>query len=161
MIQHKRVMYEEDLHKIFFNYPNLIVNDNLIVKTVHEFILDANSIVDIYIETDKELNFCEIKIHKLKEVDLYQAIRYLNYLKNHRKEVGNKIISVILIGMSISEHLKETARHKGIIIKIIGIDIPEQIKICKNCRKAYDSINLSCLFCNSTELIEVISLKNI
>lgn len=160
MIRRKKVMYEEDLHEIFYRYPYLIVNKpNSIIETIHEYELDSDSIPDIYIETEAKRYYCEIKIGKLKEKDLYQAIRYLNTLQNFNEKQKNNNISVILVGKDISNQLKEKAKRRGIKIMIIGKDIPETIKICKKCRKAFDSKNSKCLHCNSKEILEIITLK--
>ena len=160
MIRKKKVMYEEDLHEIFYRCPYLIINNpDSIIKTIHEYQLDSNSIPDIYIETVTERYFCEVKITKLKEKDLYQAIRYLNTIQSFKGKQNEKNFSVILIGMNISNQLKEKARKKNIKTMIIGNEIPDSIKICKNCRKAYDYKNTNCLFCESKELLEIINLK--
>ena len=160
MTRRKKVMYEEDLHKIFYRNPYLIVNNpDSIIKTIHEYQLDTNSIPDIYIETVTERYFCEVKITKLKEKDLYQAIRYLNTIQSFKGKQNEKNFSVILIGMNISNQLKENARKKNIKTMIIGNEIPDSIKICKKCRKAYGYKNTKCLFCKSTELLEIINLK--
>ena len=160
MTRRKKVMYEEDLHEIFYRYPYLIVNEpNSIIEAIHEYELDSDSIPDIYIETEAKRYYCEIKIGKLKEKDLYQAIRYLNTLQNFNEKQRNNNISVILVGKDISNQLKEKAKRKGIKIMIIGKDIPESIKICKKCRKAFDFNNSNCPFCKSNEIFEIITLK--
>lgn len=160
MIRRKKIMYEEDLHEVFYRYPYLIVNEpNSIIKTIHEYELDSNSIPDIYIETKTKKYYCEVKIGKLKEKDLYQAIRYFNTSQVLTKNHENIKFSVILIGMNISNQLKEKATKKGIKTMIIGKDIPESIKICKKCRKAFDFIKKHCSFCNSSEILEIINLK--
>lgn len=160
MIRQKKIMYEEDLHEIFYRYPYLIVNEpNSIIKTIHEYELDTNSIPDIYIETKTKKYYCEVKIGKLKEKDLYQAIRYLNTIQISNENYQNKEYYVILIGMSISNYLEEKAKRKGIKIMVIGKDIPDSIKICKKCRKAFDYKNINCVFCNSQEIFEIITLK--
>ena len=160
MTRRRKVMYEEDLHKIFYKFPYLIVNEpKSIKKTIHEYELDSNSIPDIYIETEFKRYYCEIKIGKLKEKDLYQAIRYLNTLKEVNEKQRETNISVVLIGMNTTDQLKEKAKSFGIKIMIIGKDIPESIKICKKCRKAYDFNSSSCLFCKSNEIFEILTLK--
>jgi len=160
MIRRKKIMYEEDLHDIFYRYPYLIVNEpNSIINTIHEYKLDSNSIPDIYIETDKERYYCEVKVGQLKEKDLYQAIRYFNTIQVLTENHKNIKFSVVLIGMNISNQLKEKATQKGIKTMIIGKDIPESIKICKKCRKAFDFIKTNCIFCNSGEILEIINLK--
>ena len=160
MIRKKKVMYEEDLHEIFFKFPYLIIIDpNSIINTIHEYKLDSNSIPDIYIETDNKKFYCEVKLGKLKEKDLYQAIRYLNTIVDNIKLNENKEICVILIGMNISNKLKNKAEKQNIKIKIIGKEIPGTIKICKKCRKAYNSKHLKCLFCNSKDILEIVNLK--
>ena len=121
--------------------------------------LDSDSIPDIYIETDKERYYCEIKIGKLTEKDLFQAMRYLNAVHNSIEKYEKKEYSVILIGMNISSQLEEKAKRKRIKIMIIGKDISGVIKICKKCRKAFDSKNSKCIFCNSKEILEIITLE--
>ena len=153
-------MYEEDLHKIFKRYPYLIVNEpKSIIRTIHEYELDSNSIPDIYIETNNRKFYCEIKISKLKERDLYQAIRYLNTIENNLKSGKARDFSVILIGMRISNQLRIKANQNGIIIKLIGTDIPDSIKICKKCRKAYNARHFNCDYCSSNEILEIIIIK--
>ena len=160
MIRRKKIMYEEDLHKIFYRYPYLIVNEpNSIIRTIHEYELDSNSIPDIYIETNNRKYYCEIKISKLKEKDLYQAIRYLNTIENNLKSGKDRDFSVILIGMRISNQLRNKANQNSIIIKLIGTEIPDSIKICKKCRKAYNSRHFKCDYCSSNEVLEIITLK--
>ena len=62
MIRKKKIMYEEDLHEIFYKFPYLIINEpESIIKTIHEYELNSNSIPDIYIETNSEKFYCEIK----------------------------------------------------------------------------------------------------
>ena len=160
MIPRKRIMFEEDLHEIFYKFPYLITNEsNSIINTIHEYKLNSDSIPDIYIEEINKKTYCEIKITKLNEKDLYQAMRYLNALNINRNEIQNEGLSVVLIGMKVSNQLKKKASEKGIEIKIIGESIPEVIKICKYCRKAYDFKYLTCNFCNSDELFEIVTLK--
>jgi len=163
MIKRKKVIYEEDLHDIFYRFPYLIIDKPVsIINTIHEYKLDSNSIPDIYIETLYEKYYCEVKLRYLKEIDLYQAIRYLNTIKTHieiSKIKNHKKSLVLLIGMNISSNLENDAKKKSILVKIIGRNIPESIKICKYCRKAYDSKEICCNFCNSEEYLEVITLK--
>ncbi len=163
MIKHKKVMFEEDLHKIFYRFPYLLIDKPVsIINTIHEYKLDSNSIPDIYIETLNEKYYCEIKLGHLREPDLYQAIRYLNTVKAHieiSKVKDHKKILILLIGMKISSHLEFDAEKKKILVKIVGRNIPESIKICKTCRRAYDSKENYCNFCNSEEYLEVITLK--
>ncbi|MFX1392203.1 MAG: PD-(D/E)XK nuclease family protein [Promethearchaeota archaeon] len=160
MIRKKKVMFEEDLHDVFYRYPYLIINEpNSIIETIHEYELDSNSILDIYIETKTKKIYCEVKITKLKEKDLYQALRYLNAIHNNIEENEKKDIVVILIGMKSSNNLRETANRRGIKIMVISNEIPDSIKICKKCRKAYNSRFLKCSFCDSTEIFEIITLK--
>ena len=160
MIRKKKVMYEEDLHEIFFKFPYLIINDpNSIINTIHEYKLDSNSIPDIYIETDNKEFYCEVKLGKLKEKDLYQAIRYLNTVVDNIELNENKEICVILIGMNITKKLKNKAEKQNIKVKIIGKEIPGTIKICKKCRKAYNSKHVKCLFCDSKDILEIVNLK--
>ncbi len=159
MIRKKKILYEEDLHDIFQKHPYLIINEpNSIIKTIHEYELDSISIPDIYIETIDKKIYCEVKITKINEGHLYQAIRYLNTVLNNIEENENKEISVILIGMKISDQLKGKAKKRGIKIMIMGKEIPGTIKICKKCRKAYDSKYLNCLICGSEEILEIITL---
>ena len=163
MIRQKKIMYEEDLHEIFFRYPYLIIDEPAsIINTIHEYKLDSSSIPDIYIETKNEKYYCEVKLGKLKEKDLYQAIRYFNTINGNiekNKIKDDKEFSVILIGMNISNQLENKAEKKNIHVKIIGRNILESIKICKTCRKAYDSKELKCIFCKSEEVLEIITLK--
>lgn len=156
----KKVMFEEDLHEIFYRYPYLIINETeSIIKTIHEYILDSNSIPDIYIETETKRYYCEIKLGNLKEKHLYQAIRYFNTIQSLDEKQEFKNFSIILIGMHISSYLEEKAYNRGIKIMIIGKDIPKSIKICKKCRKAFDFNNSNCPFCKTNEIIEIITLK--
>ncbi len=164
MIRRKKVMFEEDLHEIFYRFPYLIVNKTAsIINTIHEYRLDSASIPDIYIETLFKKYYCEVKLGNLKEIDLYQAIRYSNTIKtqidNHEIQEDSKKSIIILIGINISSNLEDMAKKKDISVKIIGRNIPESITICKNCRKAYDSKVFCCSFCNSNEILEVITLK--
>ena len=116
MIRQKKIMYEEDLHEIFFRYPYLIINEPAsIINTIHEYKLDSSSIPDIYIETKNEKYYCEVKLGKLKEKDLYQAIRYFNTINGNiekNKIKDDKEFSVILIGMNISNQLENKAEKK-------------------------------------------------
>ena len=163
MIQRKKVMYEEDLHNIFYRFPYLLIDKPVsIINIIHEYKLDSNSIPDIYIETLHEKYYCEIKLGVLKEIDLYQAIRYLNTVKalsEINKIKDQKKSLVLLIGMNISSHLEHDAEKKSILVKIVGRNIPGSINICKKCRKAYDSKEFCCNFCNSEDYLEVITLK--
>jgi hypothetical protein len=156
-------MYEEDLHEIFYRFPYLLIDKPVsIINTIHEYKLDSDSIPDIYIETLYEKYYCEIKLGALKEIDLYQAIRYLNTIKAQieiSKNKDHKNFLVLLIGMNISGHLEYDAKKKSILVKIVGRNLPESIKICKICRKAYDSKEIRCNFCNSEDFLEVITLK--
>ncbi len=137
----------------------MLSSSDKINKVIHEYRLDSNSIPDIYIETDNEIFFCEIKLNKITEDSVYQAIRYFNTIENNFKnqKIGKKF-NVYLIGKQISDQLRFLAEKNGITIKIIGKDMDESIKICKNCRKAYSSRELKCSFCNSEEVMKIINL---
>ena len=83
----------------------------------------------------------------------------MNTIHNKIDKNEEKETSVILIGMNISNQLRKKANRKEIKIKIIGKEIPDLIKICKRCRKAYDSKYLLCSFCDSKKILEIITLK--
>ncbi|MGQ4874629.1 MAG: hypothetical protein ACP6IY_11225 [Promethearchaeia archaeon] len=166
MTNRKKVIHEEDLHTFFFKYPHIIIEnldikDHKVLNKIHEYKLNKSSIPDIYIETSELEIFCEIKFGKLKEKDLYQAIRYFNEIEimKNDKRLNDKKFMVFLIGNDISSQLRNKAIQNKIQIKIIGKDLPDYIKICKNCRKAYDARLNKCIFCSSTGILEFINLK--
>lgn len=165
MIHRKKVLYEEDLHELFYRFPYFLVDKpDSIINTIHEYKLNSDSIPDIYIETINENHYFEIKLGALKEIDLYQAIRYLNFLEirsTKRKSEVHKENFVYLVGLKISRNLENKAIKKGIHVKIIGREIPESIIICKDCRRAYDFKRKVCNFCDSVKQLEIINLKYI
>ena len=155
----KKITFEEDLHDFFYQNPYLLVDNNeSIIDVIHEYRLDSNSTVDIYIETITKKFYCEIKLGKIKESHLYQAVRYYNTIQ--QKNNGSKIkkFVVLLIGHQISKELCEKASKYLINVKIIGKDVPKSIKICKKCRKCYNSLSKKCIFCNSNKVLEIINL---
>lgn len=160
MIKRRKVMFEEDLHDIFVEHPYLLVDEKPIIKIVHEYKLNENSIPDIMIKTGANAYFFEVKNSKLNESHLFQAQRYQNYLKDNEDCPDYKNYLVTLIGTGISDILTKKAEKHGIKIKTIGKSIPKQLKICRNCRKAYDSVLPKCFYCSSQEILEIITLKD-
>ena len=150
----KKILDEESLHELFFQHPHLLVGiDETIVEKHHEFVIDQDSIVDLYIITDTAEYIIEIKDEKIKRKDVVQALRY-KFKLSERKN-----LKVFIVGYGISRDAFEYAKQQNIHVKIIGTNIPMLLSICNYCRKAYDAKRSECPYCKHTSRLAIIDLQ--
>ena len=152
----KKMLDEEDLHELFFQHPHLLIGVNeTIVEKQHEFMIDKDSIADLYIRTDTSEYVVEIKDRRIKRRDVMQALRYKLKLR------GRKNLKVLIVGCSVSHDAFEYAKQQNIYVRIIGTDIPLLLSICNYCRKAYDARRPKCPYCSCTRRLAIIDLRNL
>ncbi|MHA1609425.1 MAG: endonuclease NucS domain-containing protein [Candidatus Njordarchaeales archaeon] len=149
----RRILAEEDLHKLFFEHPYLLINTTgeEILEIEHEYLISPNSIVDLYIKTNVTTYLVEIKDEKITKRDVMQALKY-------KLEFDRGYSKVIIVGYGISQEAYELAQKRGIQIMIIGREIPSKLKVCDNCRKAYNANEPICPYCNNSSVMETILL---
>ncbi|MHA1664431.1 MAG: hypothetical protein ACTSVW_01190 [Candidatus Njordarchaeales archaeon] len=151
-MRRKKILDEEDLHKIVMDYPEIFIGDNNIIDIQHEVWKSDRSRIDIIITTKRAKYILEIKNRKIKYEDILQLKRYLIDIKAREDFIA------ILIGREIKDNLRDFANKLGIKVLIIGKDVPEKLKVCGICKKAY-SYNLNkCPKCNSANIQLIIEL---
>jgi len=150
----KKILDEEDLHELFFQHPHLLIGiGETIVEKHHEFMIDQDSIADLYIKTNTGEYVVEIKDEKIKRKDVVQALRYKLKLSKRRN------LKVFIVGYDISHDAFEYAKQLNIHVKIVGKNIPILLSVCNYCRKAYDANKSECPYCNHTSRLAIIDLR--
>jgi len=148
---------EYDIHSIIKIHPyilGILGEDYKNLHLKHEKVYDDRRRADFIFSNDRISIVVEVKIGKID----YQTLKQLlHYLSKEEKENPNKRLLGIIVGHRIDDKrkLNDKIKRSGyeIQIKILGRDIPSEIKLCTNCRKINALWSSSCRYCGSTEFI--------
>jgi RecB family endonuclease NucS len=142
--KHERVI--EDL---LFDYPYLI--DNELSNPQRQIRLNAESRGDLLFFLPKRVVVAEIKRGPVNVAAFKQICRYLELLrKDHPHRIHGYLIGT-LITPAARTMIKRT--HWKIKFRALGYDIPNDVVICRKCRRARDEKLPRCPADRSRELL--------
>ena len=146
---------EYDIHDIIRIHPYILGEEFEGLYVKHEKIYADRKRADFVFSNDNISIVTEIKIGNVDVQTLEQAIHYLN---EEKKENPHKQLLGILVGRRVvkKQELEEKMKNSGYEFKIKFLDkeIPTDIKLCDNCRKANTLWASTCKFCRSKKFIK-------
>lgn len=152
-----RPKHEFDVHVIIKRYPYFLGREFANMKLTHERIYPDRTRADFTFSNKERVVVVEVKKGMIDIAMLNQANNYLDKEKNQNPR---KNLEGLLVGLPSNDpELKKriNANNYPISEKLIGIDVPSdvrQIKICANCRKANWQHETSCEYCGSQGFIK-------
>lgn len=145
---------EYDIHDIIRIHPYILGEEVEGLYLKHEKIYEDRSRSDFVFSNSLVSIVIEVKRGNMDVQTLEQAIRYLD---NEKDEDPHKKLLGILIGHRIvnKQQFEEKMKNSGYEFKIKFLDkeIPTEIKLCDNCRKANTLWIPVCKFCGSKKFI--------
>jgi len=145
---------EYDIHDIIRIHPYILGEEFEGLSITHEKIYDDRTRSDFVFSNGHISIVAEVKIGNIDVQTLEQAIHYLD--KEKKKNPHKKLLG-ILIGRRIvnKQELEEKMKNSGYEFKIKFLDkeVPTEIKLCDNCRKANTLWIPICKFCGSKKFI--------
>jgi len=143
---------EYDIHEIIKNYPYLLGNELENLNLKHERIYEDRTRADFVFANNDRAVVVEIKKGR---IDTRMLVQALHYLDNEKMENPAKKLKGMLVGRYVSNTLKNEIGKSDykFEIKILGIDVPTNIKICDKCRRANVLSNSTCKYCGSRKFI--------
>ena len=127
----RRSQLERVLEDLYHAYPYLI--DPALGRARRQVFLDARSRCDLFFELDGTAWVVEIKRYTAGLPALRQLIRYLDHFKKTHPAVRGTLVAADFLP-SVARRLK-TVRHP-IELKRLRIDVPVEIRVCRQCRRA-------------------------
>ena len=103
----------------------------------------------IYFKPD-EITVIELKREVIKKIDVSQLTEYVDRVKDTFPECN---VYGIIAGQEINNENKHSLTIRGFKFKKYFRDIPLQLKLCLNCRKAVGINEDKCKWCDYEEFI--------
>ncbi|MHA1381484.1 MAG: endonuclease NucS domain-containing protein [Candidatus Helarchaeota archaeon] len=143
---------ENDIQFLYQTHPYLIDPRFSRENIQYQYPLPSG-FADIVAFLETTIIVVELKINKIIPQDILQLNGYMEDLQ---KKFPKKEISGMIIGKkpTRSKEFLVNSLNFHVDFKILGVDIPIKIKICKNCRKANHNKNVKCVFCSTSDWLE-------
>lgn len=108
--------------------------------------------IDLIYFKENEIVIIELKKDKVLKKHIQQLVEYVEQLKimypKHK-------IRGVLTGQYLEDNLEHSLNLRGFIFKKYFRDIPFELKLCNNCRKAVRKNQFICNWCNSQIFIKI------
>lgn len=145
---------EYDIHDIIRIHPYILGEEFEGLSITHEKIYDDRTRSDFVFSNEHIAIVVEVKIDYLNIGTIEQAIHYLN---KEKKTNPYKKLKGVLVGSQIIDK-KEFEEKMSISgyefqVKFLDEDVPTEIKLCDNCRRANKLSAEICKFCRSNKFI--------
>ena len=94
----------------------------------------------------------ELKKDEVQRKHIQQLSEYVDHFK---KVYPDHKIRGILTGQNLENNLEHSLKLRGFFFRSYFKDIPLELKLCNNCRKAVRSNQIKCKWCNSETFIKL------
>lgn len=108
--------------------------------------------IDIIYFKEDEIVIIELKKDKVLKRHIQQLAEYVDHLK---KVYPDHKIRGILTGQNLDYNLEHSLKLRGFIFRNYFRDIPFELKLCNNCRKAVRRNQNKCNWCNNQTFIKI------
>lgn len=125
-----------------------------IVQNQYKITFSDGSIryIDIIYFKENEITIIELKKDTVIKKHIQQLSEYVEHVKTL---FPNKNIRGILAGQQIEANIDHSLNWRGFIFKKYFRDIPFNLKLCNNCRKAVRKSQIKCNWCNCQEFLRL------
>jgi RecB family endonuclease NucS len=143
---------EYDVHYLIRNFPYILGKEYNQLKLKHEKVYDDRTRSDFVFSNDHISIVVEVK---KGAIDISMINQATHYLDNEKKENLTKILKGVLVGTLLKDSVTQRLCDSDypFEIKLLGIDIPIEVKLCDKCRKANATISTTCVYCGSKKFI--------
>ena len=120
----------------------------------YKIVLSSGAIryIDIIYFKEDEIVIIELKKNKVLKNHIQQLAEYVDHLK---KVYPDHKIRGILAGQNLEINLEHSMNLRGFKFRKYFEDIPFELKLCTDCRKAVRKIQDKCKWCNSESFIKL------
>lgn len=141
---------EKQLEDLLTRYPYLLDSSFQGKKIERQVKIELNSgsigRIDMVINGKYAIHVIELKVEPITMAHIGQLGQYVNFYK---KKSPNREVIGYLIGSEASEDILKKIQLLGYKFLQIDRDFPIRIKLCENCRLAYDRKFQQCPSCQS------------
>jgi hypothetical protein len=138
---------EKEIQVLYQNHPYLIEKRFFGQKVIAQYHLPSG-FADIVVFLDKEIVVVELKVVPLALTHLLQLNEYMEDFSKKTEKNGS--INGILVGYPPKSDLTFSISHLSYPVNVLILeqDVPTDVKICGECRKAVNRTSPKCTWCS-------------